>query len=114
MQLHGKATLCESENGKVSVVNSGVAYKLNFKQITLYCTAQQLQALKHYIEHLDANVWFKTAEAEFALIHFAPLCANYYLTRKDLQEISQLLLEATAMIKVHRHLFFKKDKTRIN
>lgn len=114
MQQQGKATLCESDNGRVNALNSGVAYELTFKDILLILTPQQLDALKRYLENLDSEVWFRTPEEEFALIYFAPLCANYYLTRQDLAEMLRLLLEASAMIKVHQRLFLKNDKTRIN
>lgn len=114
MQQQDKATLCKSANGRVKALNSGVAYELKFKDILLILTPQQFDALKRYLENLDSEVWFRAPDEEFALIYFAPLCANYYMTRKDLAEILCLLLEASAMIKVHQRLFLKNDKTRIN
>jgi hypothetical protein len=114
MQQQGKATLCESENGKVCALNNGVAYELRFKDILLLLTPQQLNALKIYLEDLDSAEWFRTPGKEFALIYFAPLFANYYMTRDDLSEILSLLLEASAMVKVHQRLYLKNGKTRIN
>ena len=114
MQQQNRTTLCESENGRVSVVNNGVAYELNFRDIILILTSQQFYALRRYLERLDENEWFRSSEEEFSLVYFAPLCANYYMTRKDLQEMLKLLLEASAMIKVHQRLYFKTEKTRIN
>ena len=114
MQQHGKVLLCETENGRLRALNNGLAYELKFRDILLLLTPQQLHSLKSYLENLDSEVWFKTTREEFALIYFAPLCANYYMTRTDLAEMLQLLLEASAMIKVHQRLYLKNDKTRIN
>lgn len=114
MQQHENTILCESENGRVSILNSGIAYKLHFKNMMLILTSQQLHALKKYLENLDPEEWFFTPDEEFALVYFTPLCANYFMTREDLKELLQLLLEAMAMVKVHQRLFFKQEKTRIN
>ncbi len=114
MLQQGNTTLCESENGRLSILNSGIAYKLYFKNMMLILTSQQLHALKKYLENLDPEAWFVTPDDEFALIYFTPLCANYYMTREDLSELLQLLLEALAMVKVHQRLFFKNERTRIN
>jgi len=114
MQQQSKATLCESGNGKVFALNNGVAYELRYKDILLILTHQQLNALRFYLENLDSAEWFRTTGKEFALIYFAPLFANYYMTREDLSEMLSLLLEASAMVKVHQRLYLKNDKTRIN
>lgn len=114
MQQQGKVALCETENGRLNALNSGVAYELKFRDILLILTPQQLHSLKRYLENLDSEVWFMTPHEEFALVYFAPLCANYYMTRRDLAEMLKLLLEASAMIKVHQRLYLKNDKTRIN
>lgn len=114
MQQHQNTILCESENGRVLILNSGIAYKLHFKDMMLILTSQQLYALKKYLENLNPEEWFVTSDDEFALIYFTPLCANYFMTRDDLAELLQLLLEAMAMVKVHQRLFFKNEKTRIN
>lgn len=106
--------LCESENGQVSILNSGIAFKLHFKGIMLILTSQQLHALKKYLENLNPETWFATPHEEIAFIYFTPLCADYLMSRDDLKELLQLLLEATAMVKVHQRLFFKNEKTRIN
>jgi len=114
MQQQAKVLLCETENGRLGALNSGLAYELRYRNILLILTPQQLHSLKHYLENLDPEVWFQAPEEEFAFIYFAPLCANYYMTRDDLAEMLNLLLEATAMVKVHQRLYLKNDKSRIN
>jgi len=114
MPQHGNPTLCESDNGKVSILSNGITYKLQFKNIMLILTSQQLHDLKRYLDQLDPEEWFSTPYEEFAFIYFKPLCASYFVSREDLDELLQLLLEAAAMVKVHQRLFFKTEKTRSN
>lgn len=114
MQRHAKITLCKTKNGLVEVVNRGVAYELRFRHILMFMTAQQVHALDRYLRHLNPEDWFKADDDTYALIHMAPLCAHYMLSRQDVRELRQLLLEATAMIKVHQHLYYTKERTRIN
>lgn len=114
MPQHETTILCESENGEVSILSSGIAFKLHFKDIMLILTSHQLYSLKKYLESFEHEKWFNTPYEEFAFIYFTPLCTHYFMSRDDLNELQRLLLEATAMVKVHQRLFFKTEKSRIN
>ncbi|MFP4089398.1 MAG: DUF6686 family protein [Cyclobacteriaceae bacterium] len=114
MQQRTKITLCKSHHGIVEVVNRGVAYELRFKNILMLMTSQQVYALNRCLKNINPKDWFLTPDDTFALIHLTPLCAHYMLSRQDVAELRQLLLEATAMIKVHQHLYFRMERTRTN
>lgn len=107
MQHNDKTTLCESENGRISVFNNAVAYEFRFKKIVLILTGEKIHALKTQLENLEESEWFSTTEEKFILFNFAPLSGNFFLSESEVEELHQLLLEATAMIKVYRKLFFK-------
>lgn len=107
MQQNDKSILCESENGKLSVFNNAVAYELQFKQIVLVLSSEKIHALKNQLENLQASDWFSTPAERFTFFHFSPISGNFFLSESDVAELLQLLLEATAMIKVYRKLIFK-------
>lgn len=107
MQQDDKSVLCESENGTVSVFNNAVAYELKYKQINMILNSEQIHNLKKELEDLKDSDWFSTAEMKFTFFNFPQLSGSYLLTESEAAEMLQLLLEASAMIKVHLKLFFK-------
>ncbi len=107
MQHNDKTTLCESENGIVSVFNNAVAYELKFKQLSILLTGEQIHQLKNVLEQVKEEHWFKTEEGQFTFFLFPRQIGHFLLSQGEVTELLKLLLEATAMIKVHQKLFFK-------
>lgn len=113
MQLDDKTILCESENGIVSVFNNTVAYELKYKQIVIILNSEQVHSLKNELQNLKDSDWFSTAALKLTFFNFPQLNGNYLISESEVAEMLQLLLEATAMIKVHHKLFLKTGD-RIN
>ena len=105
MQQHEKSILCRSNHGFLSVLHHGLAYAFTFKNINLLLEPEQIDVFKHTLESLDEREWFRLADGAFTLLSIGRLNASFYLTRTEVEEMSNLLQEASAMVKVHQRLF---------
>lgn len=109
-----KSVLCTNSFGKIIALNPGVAYELTFKNANLLLTASQIHQLKYELENLDDQDWFLTSEGAFTLLRFPFSNFSLWITRNELNKLMQLLLEATAMMKVHHWLAFRTERSRTN
>lgn len=107
MQQDDKTVLCESENGTVSAFNNAVAYELRYKQIVLILNSEQICKLKRDLQELKDLDWITTPDMKFTFFSFPQLSGNYLIKEEEVAEMLSLLLEASAMIKVHLKLFLK-------
>ena len=107
MQHDDKTTLCKSENGIISVFNNAVAYELRYKQVVTLLTGVQIQELKDELEKMKETDWFLMGNEKFFFFQFPQINGYFMLSEAEVNELLQLLLEASAMVKVYRKLFFK-------
>ncbi|MEQ9437824.1 MAG: hypothetical protein RIG62_02210 [Cyclobacteriaceae bacterium] len=114
MEHIDKSVLCTNNLGKITALNPGVAYELTFKQVHLLLTASQIHQLKDELERLDEREWFLTSEESFSLLRFPLMDFSIRVTRSEMDQLMQLLLEATAMMKVHHWLAFRTERSRTN
>ena len=105
MQQHSRSVLCRSEQGSLSVLDHGLAYSFTFKSIRLLLTADEVDTFRQSLEDLDEREWIAAPEATFVLLPVQRLNACTWLTRPEVDEMIKLLLEASAMVKVHQRLF---------
>lgn len=113
MQHNDKTALCKSRYGSVSVFNNAVAFELKFRQISAILDSEKVHQLNDSIQHIKDEDWMHTSDQKFAFINLPQLEGNYMLTEEEIRDLRQLLLEASAMIKVHHRLYFKHTP-RIN
>lgn len=114
MEHVDKSILCTNSLGKIVALNPGVAYELTFKDTHLLLTASQIHQLKCELEQLDDQDWFLTSEGAFTLLRFPFSDFSLWITQAELNKLMQLLLEATAMMKVHHWLAFRTERSRTN
>nr|WKN39963.1 hypothetical protein K4G66_14815 [Tunicatimonas sp. TK19036] len=114
MEHVDKSVLCKNELGKITALNPGVAYELTFKQVHLLLTSSQIHQLKDEMERLDEQEWFLGSDEPFALLRFPFMDFSIWVTRSEMDMLMQLLLEATAMMKVHHWLAFRTERSRTN
>lgn len=114
MEHVDKSVLCKNTLGKITALNPGVAYELTFKQVHLLLTASQIHQLKDELERLDDQEWFLSSDEPFSLLRFPFMDFTIWVTRSEMDELMQLLLEATAMMKVHHWLAFRTERSRAN
>ncbi len=113
MQHHDKTALCRSRYGLVNVFNNAVAYELKFGQICAILDSDKVHQLNDSLKNMHASDWLRMTDQKVAFVSFPQLDGNYMLTEDEIKDLRQLLLEASAMIKVHHKLFFKHTP-RIN
>ena len=105
MQQHPRSVLCRSECGSLTVLDHGLAYSFTFKNIRLLLTADEVDVFRQSLENLDEQEWVIAPEGAFVLLPIYRMDACVWLTRSEVDEMIELLREASAMIKVHQRLF---------
>lgn len=104
MQQSEKTTLCRSERGSVTILHHGLAYNFMFKNICLLLAPDEIDAFRQMLEVLGAEDWFLLPDGKFVLLSISRLNASFYLTEDEVREMTALLLETSAMVKVHQCL----------
>ncbi len=107
MQQSEKTTLCRSEQGSLAILQHGLAYDFAFKNIHLLLAAEEIDAFKQTLEDLNEQDWFLLPDGRFVLLSVPRLNASFYLTQTEVREMIVLLLEASAMVKVHQRLLHR-------
>ncbi len=114
MEHLDKSMLCQNSLGEITAINPGIAYEFTFKNVHLLLTASQIHQLKEEFERIDDSDWFRATEEDFTLLRFSAANFSVWVTRPDWEKLMQLLLEATAMMKVHHWLAFRTERSRTN
>lgn len=114
MEHVDKSVLCKNSLGKIVALNPGVAYELTFKNVQLLVTASQIHQLKDELERHNSQDWFLSSEGDFTLMRLPCMDFSVWITRTELEKLVQLLLEASAMMKVHHWLAFRTERSRTN
>ena len=105
MQQREKSILCWSEHGHLSVLHHGLAYAFTFKSIELLLAPDEIDAFKNSLDGIREQEWFLSPEGPFTFFSIGRLNASFYLNRAEVIEMTALLQEASAMVKVHQRLF---------
>ena len=110
MQPSAKTTLCQSKQGSLNILHHGLAYDFAFKNIHLLLAADEIDAFKKTLENLNEQDWFLLPDGKFVLLSVPRLGASFYLTQAEVSEMMALLLEASAMVKVHQRLLHRVSR----
>ena len=104
MQQPYDTVLCRSERGWFAGLPHGLAYAFTYRNMRLHLTEEEINLLKEHLDNLEETAWFRLPDRRFTFLATPGSGGCFYLEETEVEEIKDLLREASAMAKVHQRL----------